>query len=190
MLYTVSSLIMILLALDQSLSATGQALFNYEHFYNTEDFIDIDIISRVQSIEIETLITSSKLSFEDRLLIIYNNLCLTVESNKVDSIVYEGIFKSLNVNTLIKLAKVQGLVELIIGKYQLKSCIVTPKEWQSHFKLDKIKDKNKSIDYIQSENLIVNKITESKLVPPLLNTHTADAICIGLYHLKTFKLLV
>jgi Holliday junction resolvasome RuvABC endonuclease subunit len=156
-----------LLSLDQSLSATGQALF----IINNKD---------IESITISSLFTNNKTTFEDRLWHIYNSLSITVETEVIDTIVYEGIFKSLNVNTLIKLAKVQGIVELIISKYKLNSIIVTPKEWQAYLKLDKIKDKNKSLDYINNQDFIMCNLNNKQL----LNTHTADALCMGLYFIN------
>lgn len=157
-----------LLCLDQSLSATGQALLEIDHS---------DSKQVIKNIKLFTLTTNSKFTFEDRLLEIYSSLSVAIQSNNVTTIVYEGIFKSLNVNTLIKLAKVQGVVELLIAKHKLSSTIVTPKEWQAYLKLDKIKDKNKSLDYINGQDSIICKINNKQL----LNTHTADAVCMGLY---------
>jgi Holliday junction resolvasome RuvABC endonuclease subunit len=95
--------------------------------------------------------------------------------------VYEGIFKHLNVSTLIKLAKVQGVVELLIGRYNLESTIVTPKEWQAKFGLDKIKDnKNKSVDYVN--NLHWDCHSEVNLNN--INNHIADAMLIGLFYIN------
>lgn len=163
-----------ILAIDQSLSNTGYAIFNSiksgdkEHYYLSK---------------IGTISPPSKLKdFNKKLEYIYINISALISENDIKVLVYEGIFKHLNVSTLIKLAKVQGIVELLIGEYNLESVIVTPKEWQAKFGLDKIKDnKNKSVDHVKD----LHWDRHSEIDLNNINNHIADAMLISLFYLNT-----
>ena len=162
---------MIYIGLDQSLLNTGIAVIEFDLCPQTKKVI-------IHHIKIETLTTKHIKDFNQKLIFILNNLDSIL--NLIPCHVsYEGIFKSLNVNTLIKLAKVQGCVETLIGKYNLAHAIVTPREWQVEFELNKIKDKEKSVEYVNTHPELVNNITSGEL-----NNHTADAILIALFSIK------
>ena len=163
-----------ILALDQSLSNTGYAIFNV-NVNDTSYYLD----------KASTICIPSKLKdFNKKLNYIHNALSILIKDNDIDLIIYEGIFKHLNISTLIKLAKVQGIVELCASELNINSVIVTPKEWQAYFNLDKIKDnKNKSVDYINNLHLnhYINVNTDVNL--DNINNHVADALCIGIYYI-------
>lgn len=162
---------MIYIGLDQSLLNTGIAIIEFDVCQEPKKII-------IHHIKIETLTTKHIKDCNQKLIYILNSLdsILNLIPNHVS---YEGVFKSLNVNTLIKLAKVQGCVETLIGKYDLAHSIVTPKEWQVEFELNKIKDKEKSVEYVNTHPELVNNITSG-----VLNNHTADAILISLFSIN------
>lgn len=168
--------LMRILAIDQSLSNTGYTIFNSVKS-GDKDYYYIEGIG--------TINPPPKLKdFNKKLEYIYSNIETLISKNNIENLVYEGIFKHLNVSTLIKLAKVQGVVEVLIGKYNLESTIVTPKEWQAKFGLDKIRDnKNKSVDYVKD----LHWDKHSKVDLNNINNHIADAMLIGLYYINTLS---
>jgi Holliday junction resolvasome RuvABC endonuclease subunit len=162
-----------ILAIDQSLSNTGYAIFDNIKSGDKEYYY----IKKIGTITPPTKLKD----FNKKLQYIYSNISTLISKNDIQVLVYEGIFKHLNVSTLIKLAKVQGIVELLAGEHNLQSIIITPKEWQAKFGLDKIKDnKDKSIDYIR-DSLHIERHSEVDLIN--INNHIADAILIGMYYI-------
>lgn len=163
-----------ILSIDQSLSNTGYAIFDCIKSGDKEYYY----IEKIGTISPPTKLKD----FNKKLEYIYNKINTILATSNIETLVYEGIFKHLNISTLIKLAKVQGIVELLIGENDLKSKIVTPKEWQAKFGLDKIKDnKNKSVDYVL-DYLNIGKHSEVDLNN--INNHEADALLIGWYYIN------
>lgn len=165
---------MYFLSLDQSLTNTGVAHIKYSKL-------------ELESIEIDTIVTTklNKSNIGVRLDYISQQVAAMLFKDKyVDHTFIEGIFSHLNVKTLISLAKVQGVIESQISKIDGKYSIISPREWQVYFNLTKIKDKEKSVQYILNTPDIYNKIINKDKI----NQHNADAILIGLFGINQLKL--
>jgi Holliday junction resolvasome RuvABC endonuclease subunit len=158
---------MYFLSLDQSLTNTGVARIKY-----SEE-------AKLESIEIDTIVTTKldKSNIGIRLDYISEQVGMLFKDELIDHCFIEGIFSHLNVKTLISLAKVQGVIETKLSKLKCGYTTISPREWQVHFNLTKIKDKEKSVHYVMGTPEIYNKIINKAAI----NQHNADAILIGLF---------
>lgn len=103
---------MLIIGVDSSLASCGVAVIS-------ED---------IQIVELLTIKTNAKQPLEFRLLKIYDTICALIEKHgreNIKAFVVETKFinpkysKYNNVGTLIKLSKVDGIVELIAAQYNL-----------------------------------------------------------------------
>lgn len=158
-----------IISFDQSLSNTGVAI------------IEMDQYGSIVDIKLRTIKTNPKELLAARLMYIRHEVTEIVNTYKENlTVVYEGIFSHLNVKTLMSLSKVQGCIETVFAEHNIPMLVVSPKEWQSYLKLDKIKDKQRSVNYIINTPDLYSKISDvSKL-----NEHTADALCLALFKLS------
>jgi Holliday junction resolvasome RuvABC endonuclease subunit len=163
---------MYFLSLDQSLTNTGVA------------YIKCSESGELESIKIDTIVTTKldKTNIGIRLNYISDEIEKFILKNPVNYCFIEGIFSHLNVSTLISLSKVQGIIECTFTKLGYKYNTISPREWQVYFELTKIKDKQKSVQYIMNTSEIYSKIINKSEI----NQHNADAILIGLFGIKQY----
>ncbi|MBQ0090676.1 MAG: crossover junction endodeoxyribonuclease RuvC [Prevotellaceae bacterium] len=110
------------------------------------------------------------------------SLCEIIEQVNPDLIVIEEVQQQTNVSTVIKLARIQGVVIGFAAAHNIELKIVTPSQWRStlHYKqgpkVKRVELKQQSIDYV-TEHFGFKDYTEDR----------CEAICIGVAAYELFN---
>lgn len=133
-----------ILCLDQSSSNVGWAIFRDAKLYKY-GFIDLKTINKGSDI----------LSHAQRRQYMFEELSKLIKEENIEHIIYEDIFNKNNIQTVIKLAKVQGEVEHIGTENNVSFEEIKAVEWRSYLPLKceskKREDVKKGVcEYIQS----------------------------------------
>lgn len=147
------------LSLDQALQTTGWAFFRDDRLvgYGTYQ------------------IPANK-GMETRLGLIFTELNTLYEKYEFDHIVFEGIQNQQNAETFKRLAYVQAAIMLWCYFANMEYDVLTPSEWRS--KLSKSFGKKREEQKAKAVDLVADSFGLE------VTNDEADAICIGLAHLK------
>ncbi|MGC9048761.1 MAG: crossover junction endodeoxyribonuclease RuvC [Patescibacteria group bacterium] len=106
---------MVILGIDPGLATTGYGIIKLSMINNQLSMVDYGCIE-----------TSAKLSFAERLEIIYNELEKLIKKYKPDKIAIEKIFFAKNVKTAMQIGEVRGVATLVAVKNKTPLFEFTP----------------------------------------------------------------
>ncbi len=150
-----------LLALDQASKTTGFSIWNDEEGlieYGSVFISHQDVIKRFYEMKkrIEELI----------------------KEYKIDCAVLENVQRQQNVQTLIMLARLLGILELTLYEHNIDFSVVNATTWKSKVG---IKGRNRN----EQKRNAINHVKEKYEID--VNEDVAEAICIGEYQFKQIK---
>ena len=162
-------MINILLSLDASISSTGYAIFNEGKLVTYGK-----IITEKKKFETEDLRINHICDEIKKLLLNY----------KIDEVVCENQFVSVNKSTILILRKLIGAIVRTVNEFNIEMIYYSPAQWRSLLKINS----GKSIDKKEKAYrfLVNNNIIDFKFIPKGVNKNDdiVDAICIGIAYIK------
>jgi crossover junction endodeoxyribonuclease RuvC len=161
--------IIILLSLDASIASTGYAIFNEEKLV-----IYGKIVTEKKKFETEDL----------RINYICDEIKELLLNYKIDEVVCENQFVSVNKSTILILRKLIGAIVRTVNEFNIEMTYYSPAQWRSLLKINSgksIDKKEKAYKFLINNNIIDFEFI-SKGVKK--NDDIVDAICIGIAYIK------
>lgn len=161
--------IIILLSLDASISSTGFAIFNKDKLISYGK-----IATKKKDFKTEDL----------RINYICDEIKELLLNYKIDEVVCENQFVSVNKSTILILRKLIGAIVRTVNEFNIEMIYYSPAQWRSILKINSgksIDKKEKAYKFLINNN-IINFEFISKGVKK--NDDIVDAICIGIAYIK------
>ena len=162
-------MINILLSLDASISSTGYAIFDEGKLVTYGKIVTEKKKFKTEDLRINHICDEIK-----ELLLNY----------KIDEVVCENQFVSVNKSTILILRKLIGAIVRTINEFNIEMIYYSPAQWRSLLKINS----GKSIDKKEKAYrfLVNNNIIDFKFIPKGVkkNDDIIDAICIGIAYIK------
>lgn len=162
-------MINILLSLDASISSTGYAIFDEGKLVTYGKIVTEKKKFKTEDLRINHICDEIK-----ELLLNY----------KIDEVVCENQFVSVNKSTILILRKLIGAIVRTVNEFNIEMIYYSPAQWRSLLKINS----GKSIDKKEKAYrfLVNNNIIDFKFIPKGVNKNNdiVDAICIGIAYIK------
>ena len=162
-------MIVILLSLDASISSTGYAIFDKDKLISYGK-----IVTKKKDFKTEDL----------RINFICDEIKELIINYKINDVVCENQFVSVNKSTILLLRKLIGAIVRTANEFNIEITYYSPAQWRGILGINSGKStdkKKKAYDYLIRKNTI-----DFEFIPKGVkkNDDIVDAICIGIAYIK------